>query len=98
MPQGTGLNKSILRSFCDEPVRDACSSPGLSSSDCPPYLRVNLPQHIIEQLQELHGLQGVKRDQIVALPEGLLIELLNNELHLVTHGGGRGEPRRHGRR
>lgn len=52
---------------------------------CPPYLRVNLPQNITEQLQQLQRLQGVKRDQIVVLPEGLLIELLNNELDLVTH-------------
>lgn len=55
------------------------------TSERPPYLRVNLPQDITEQLQQLQRLQGVKRDQIVVLPEGFLIELLNNELDLVTH-------------
>lgn len=75
------------------------TSGNLSTSECPPYLRVNLPQNITEQLQQLQRLQGVKRDQIVVLPEGLLIELLNNELDLVTHNCVPGKPlqRRHSR-
>ena len=54
--------------------------------DCT-YLGVYRSQYVGQVLEQLICINGVKADEIVTLAERRLVQLLNNELDCLTHGG-----------